>query len=144
MENGCKFCDVINKKISVKIVFEDSVSIAFLDSRPVFIGHCLLIPKKHFQTIMEAPDDLVDKLFENTKKISSALIKGLGCDGILLIENNVVSQSIPHLHTHIIPRRKGEALKGFMWPRRSYADETHIEKTQKSIKNALLELGEGP
>lgn len=140
MDEECAFCSIANKTADSKIVFQDEDSLAFLDSRPVFHGHCLLVPKQHFKTIMSAPDELVEKLFKNVKLLSKAVMDAMHCDGVLLIMNNEVSQSVPHLHVHVIPRKKGEVLKGFMWPRHPYESAAQMDTTQQSIVEAVSRL----
>ncbi len=139
-EKTCVFCGIVNGKEKGDIVFEDEKTIAFLDKTPIYHGHCIIIPKKHYETIMDLPDDMTLALFKNTEKLSKAVMMAMGADGILNIVNNIVSQSIPHLHVHIIPRKRGDGLKGFMWPRKPYKDETEKLETAKKIREAIKKL----
>jgi histidine triad (HIT) family protein len=140
MGEGCAFCEIIEGKSKTNVVFEDTYALAFLDQRPVFHGHCLLVPKQHFETIMDTPDSMEGPLFKDVKLLSKAIKLAMKADGILIISNNLISQSVPHLHIHIIPRRKGEILKGFMWPRHPYESEEQMEKIAESIKKEAEKL----
>lgn len=133
----CVFCKIIKNEIKASIVFEDDHFIAFLDKSPIFKGHTLLIPKKHIETLFDFSDDYLEKLAIETKKVANGVKKGTSCDGILLINNNIISQSVPHFHVHIIPREKGKPLRGFMWPRTKYNDETEEEDFRKKIAKAI-------
>ncbi|MCL4399025.1 HIT family protein [Candidatus Parvarchaeota archaeon] len=136
-DDACRFCDIANRKIYSDIVYEDKEFMIFLDKIPIFKGHCLLIPKAHYVTIMDTPDMMVEKAFLLAKKISSSIKEAINCDGILLLVNNVVSQSVPHLHIHVIPRKKGVVLKGFMWPREGYSSEDEAKKFAEAIKRCI-------
>ncbi len=137
---GCIFCDIINGKLEDDIVFDDDYTIAILDKRPVFHGHCLLMPKEHVETIMDAPDNILEKLADNTKILSIAVKSAMECDGILVINNNIISQSVPHIHIHIIPRRTGEVPTRFMWPRHPYKNREEKERTRDKIRDAVKDL----
>ncbi len=136
---GCVFCDI--EKDKEEIVFEDRDFISFLDNLPIFKGHTLLVPKVHYETIFDVPDELLEKMSLVLKKLSIAVKGGLGCDGILIINNNIISQSVPHLHVHIVPRKKGEILKGFMWPRHKYDSVGEMETYARSIRKELEKTG---
>lgn len=140
MEVECKFCDISRGKSPVKEVFSDEDSMAFLDAKPVFDGHCLLIPKKHFETVMDTPDEVMAHLSKRIKLLAGAVKTALGCDGILVLSNNGVSQSVPHLHIHIVPRKKGDGLKGFMWPRHQYQSDEKAEEIRVKIKKEVDKL----
>lgn len=133
----CIFCKIIKNEIKASTVFEDDRFIAFLDKSPIFKGHTLLIPKKHIETIFDFSEDYLKDLAVETKRIAEGVKKGIGCDGILLINNNIVSQSVPHFHVHIIPREKGKPLRGFMWPRTRYKDEIEEEEFKEKIEKAI-------
>ncbi len=130
----CKFCEIASKSV---IVFEDDISLAFLDHRPLFPGHTLLIPKVHCETLADLPADLVGPFFANVQLLSSAVERGMQAEGSFVAINNRVSQSVPHLHVHIVPRNKGDGLRGFFWPRQKYRDEEQIQTVQALIKSAL-------
>jgi histidine triad (HIT) family protein len=118
----CLFCGIAAHKIEAKIVFEDAISVAFLDNRPLFAGHCLLIPKAHYATLTDLPADLVGPLFLNAQHLTKAVETAMNAEGSFVAMNNVVSQSVPHFHIHIVPRTKGDGLRGFFWPRQKLED----------------------
>ena len=140
METGCIFCKVVAGEVPANTVFESDTSIAFLDHRPVFPGHCLLVPKKHFETLGDLPGDLIEPLFRDAQLLARAVELALEADGTFVAMNNRVSQSVPHLHVHIVPRRRKDGLKGFFWPRNKYQDDEHMKKTQIAIKQAISDL----
>jgi histidine triad (HIT) family protein len=121
-------------------VFEDDISLAFLDHRPLFPGHCLLVPKDHFETLSDLPAELIDPFFRNVQLLSRAVEVALEAEGFLVAMNNRVSQSVPHLHVHIVPRRKKDGLKGFFWPRNKYESEAQIAETQSAIQAAVAAI----
>ena len=118
-------------------MFEDDVSLAFLDRRPVFPGHCLLVPKEHYETLDDLPGSLVGPLFANVQLLSRAVELGLNADGTFIAINNRINQSVPHLHVHVVPRRRGDGLRGFFWPRQRYRDQDHIREVPGAIREAL-------
>jgi histidine triad (HIT) family protein len=126
--------------VSAPIVFEDELSLVFLDHRPLFPGHCLLVPKIHYETLTDLPPKLVGPLFLNVQLLSRAVEGGLGAQGTFVAMNNRVSQSVPHLHVHIVPRSKGDGLKGFFWPRRKYKDQAEIAEVETRIRAAIFEI----
>ena len=136
-QGSCKFCQIIRKEIKSHIVFEDETTLAFLDHRPLFAGHCLALPKVHHETLVDIPAGLIPILFMNVQRITRAVEEALQAQGSFVAINNRVSQSIPHVHVHIVPRRKGDGLKGFFWPRHGYKDEQEMLRTQKAIRSAL-------
>ncbi len=119
-------------------VFEDDQSLAFLDQRPLFPGHCLLIPKQHFETLADLPPTLTGPFFQNVQVLARAVERGMQAEGSFVAINNRVSQSVPHLHVHIVPRRKKDGLKGFFWPRHPYQSEEHAADAQRQIREALV------
>ena len=119
------------------IVFEDEISLAFLDHRPLFPGHTLLIPKVHCETLTDLPANLVGPFFANVQRLSGAVERGMQAEGSFVAINNRVSQSVPHLHVHIVPRNKGDGLRGFFWPRQKYQDEEQIRTVQALIVDQL-------
>ncbi|HEY5885039.1 MAG TPA: HIT family protein [Pyrinomonadaceae bacterium] len=136
----CIFCKVVNKELAATVVFEDDEAIAFLDHRPLFHGHCLLVPKRHFETLADLPSFLIKPLFENAQLLARAVEAGMKAQGTFVAMNNRISQSVPHLHVHIVPRRKGDGLKGFFWPRTKYADQTEMTAVQKVIQSEIKSL----
>jgi histidine triad (HIT) family protein len=137
---ACAFCDIIAGASPARIVFEDDVSMAFLDARPLFPGHCLLVPRQHYEVIGELPHDLIGPLFENAQLLSGAVEAAMKAEGSFVALNNRVSQSVPHLHIHIVPRRKKDGLKGFFWPRNPYKSESEMEDVQRSIRASMQKL----
>jgi histidine triad (HIT) family protein len=137
MEPGCKFCEIASRVLSSAIVFEDSVSIAFLDNRPLFPGHTLLIPKQHYESLEDLPAELVGAFFTNVQALARAVERGMNAEGSFVALNNRVSQSVPHLHVHIVPRRKKDGLRGFFWPRQKYKDDGEMAEAQAAIQKAL-------
>ena len=119
------------------MVYEDGVSMAFLDARPLFAGHVLLAPREHIETFAELPPPLVAPLFEAAQRLSRAVEIAMNAEGTFVAMNNRVSQSVPHLHIHIVPRRKGDGLKGFFWPRSKYASDEQAAQTAEAIRKAL-------
>ena len=134
--DGCLFCDIAAHKIEAKIVFEDAISLAFLDYRPLFAGHCLLIPKTHYATLADLPEDLVGPLFLNAQHLTKAVEAAMEAEGSFVAMNNVVSQSVPHFHIHIVPRKKGDGLRGFFWPRQKLGDLEMIAVHESLTKKA--------
>ena len=113
---------------------------AFLDHRPLFPGHCLLIPRAHYETLPELPQELAAHLFGNVQILSRAVEEGLGADGSFVAINNRVSQSVPHMHIHVVPRRKKDGLRGFFWPRQKYSDESEMESVRRTLRIAVDHL----
>ncbi|HLK66291.1 MAG TPA: HIT family protein [Bryobacteraceae bacterium] len=136
----CLFCQIAAGEIPASIVFDDSRMLAFLDHRPLFPGHCLLIPRQHFETIADLPAEHVGPLFEMARTLCVAVETGLGAEGSFLAVNNRVSQSVAHLHIHVVPRRKKDGLRGFFWPRGKYRDETERDEVRDVLRRTLESL----
>jgi histidine triad (HIT) family protein len=134
---NCIFCRIIAGELPAPIVFEDETSIAFLDHRPVFPGHCLLVPRDHFETLTDLPGSLITPLFTSAQLLARAVELALEADGTFVAMNNRVSQSVPHLHVHIVPRRRKDGLRGFFWPRRKYDSDEQMQLIQKTIKTTI-------
>ncbi len=134
---GCLFCEIVRGEREANIVFRDEISIAFLDHRPLFPGHCLLITKEHFQTLTDLPREIVGPLFLNAQRLAGAVQKVMKAEGTFVAVNNIVSQSVPHFHLHAVPRRKGDGLKGFFWPRRAYKSAEEIAAVQRDLSAEL-------
>ncbi|MDP2772943.1 MAG: HIT family protein [Nocardioides sp.] len=120
---GCVFCSIITGELEAALVLEEADFVAFLDRRPLFKGHVLLVPRRHVATLPDLPAELRDGFLEAAQRLSSAVVTALGAQGSFVAMNNVVSQSVPHLHLHVVPRTKGDGLRGFFWPRTKYADQ---------------------
>ena len=140
MNENCIFCGIVAGEVAAPIVFEDEKTIAFLDHRPVFPGHCLLIPREHFETLADLPGKLIGPFFTTAQLISRAVELAMEAQGTFVAINNRVSQSVPHLHAHIVPRRKKDGLRGFFWPRHKYESPEQMELVQKAIKSAIEKL----
>ncbi|MCK6588052.1 MAG: HIT family protein [Polyangiaceae bacterium] len=135
--SSCIFCKIAAGDLAASIVYEDSDRIAFLDHRPVFPGHCLLVPRRHYATLLDCPNDEIGPLFTCAKRIARAVEKGLQADGFFVGINNRVSQSVPHVHIHIIPRRKKDGLRGFFWPRIAYSSDAEMERIRAAVAAEL-------
>ncbi|HEX2058877.1 MAG TPA: HIT family protein [Actinomycetota bacterium] len=133
----CVFCDIIRGETGAHVVFEDAVSLAFLDVRPVFEGHTLLVPREHYETLPDLPAELIGPFFANVQMLSRAVVDAMGAAGSFVAINNKVSQSVPHLHVHVVPRRPKDGLRGFFWPRRKYRDEADMAAVAQSIRAAV-------
>lgn len=134
---ACVFCDILEKKLPAHVVLDDDVVLAFLDRTPLFHGHVLVIPRRHIVTLPELAPDLVGAFFQRVQLIAAAVPKALGAQGSFVANNNIVSQSVPHLHVHVVPRTKGDGLKGFFWPRKKYASEDEMADAAEKIRQAL-------
>jgi histidine triad (HIT) family protein len=135
---SCPFCAVVDGSQPSGVVLEDAVVIAFLDHRPVFKGHVLVVPKAHVETLTDLPVDAVGPFFERVQRIAGAVQDGLEADGSFVAMNNVVSQSVPHLHVHVVPRRRKDGLRGFFWPRTRYADDAEMADYASRIRDSLM------
>ena len=122
MPAGCVFCSIIAGETSAHVVLDEPDLVAFLDGRPVFKGHVLLVPREHVETLLDLPARLRDPFLEAAQRLARAVVDGLGAQGSFVAMNNVVSQSVAHLHLHVVPRTKGDGLRGFFWPRTRYAE----------------------
>ena len=120
-----------------QFVFEDEISAAFLDHRPLFPGHVLLIPKQHYETLADLPQAVVGPFFSNAQMLAKAVESAMEAEGSFVAINNRVSQSVPHLHVHIVPRRRKDGLKGFFWPRHKYGSEEEMEQVKRAIRAAV-------
>ena len=135
----CRFCEIVAGKAEASIVFEDEISMAFLDSRPLFPGHCLLVPKTHYQTFADLPGTLIGPLFSTARQLAMAVQEAMKAEGTFVAMNNVISQSVPHFHIHIVPRRHKDGLRGFFWPRRKYEGEEEQKAVRDSVRSRLRE-----
>jgi len=140
MSDSCLFCKIVTGDLGARIVFEDALSLAFLDHRPVFPGHCLLIPKKHSETLVDLPAETVGPFFTNAQLLARAVESGMQAHGTFVAMNNRVSQSVPHLHVHVVPRRRKDGLRGFFWPRYPYKSDDEAEFVQQAIRLAVDDL----
>jgi histidine triad (HIT) family protein len=133
----CLFCGIIAGTVPAQIVLADDVAVAFLDARPVFKGHALIVPRDHYVTLADLPAGLVGPFFARVQRLSAAMPAAFGAQGSFVASNNVVSQSVPHLHVHVVPRTRGDGLRGFFWPRVKYASEEEAAGYAKRLRDAL-------
>lgn len=136
----CLFCSIVAGNTEASVVWRDDDLVAFLDIRPLFKGHVLLIPRVHVVTLPDLPHDLRDPFLAAAQRLATAMVDGLGAQGSFVAMNNTVSQSVPHLHCHVVPRTKGDGLRGFFWPRTKYADPADRDAWAARIKTALGSL----
>ena len=145
MAKGCVFCAILRGETEAAVVFEDEVSMAFLDHRPLLPGHVLLVPRVHADTLADLPADVVGPLFQNAQLLSRAVERGLDAEGSFLAVNNKISQSVPHLHVHVVPRWKGDGLFSvkLIWNRSPYKDEEARRTAREKIRRAVERIRSG-
>jgi histidine triad (HIT) family protein len=136
----CLFCRIIAGEVEAQIVFEDEIALGFLDHRPLFEGHTLLVPREHHETLADLPDELIEPYFLDLRLLSVAVPDAMGAQGSFVAANNVVSQSVPHVHFHVVPRVRKDGLRGFFWPRRKYDDPDHAARTAATVREAVAKL----
>jgi histidine triad (HIT) family protein len=144
MESVCLFCRVVARAVEAATVFEDELTLAFLDHRPLFPGHCLLIPKAHYETLSDLPEDLIGPLFSNARWLADTVELAMESEGSFVAINNRVSQSVPHLHIHIVPRRKKDGLRGFFWPRQKYESAAEMERVRDALRATIGRMRPAP
>ena len=140
MSDDCVFCRIIAGEVPAHMVLDDDEFVAFLDARPVFKGHVLVVPRRHYVTLADLPVPVVGPLFERVRLVSAALPVALGADGTFVALNNVVSQSVPHLHVHAVPRSRKDGLRGFFWPRGRYASDEEASQYARRIADAAAAM----
>ena len=140
---ACVFCRIASGAADAHVVWEDAATVAFLDQRPVFLGHTLVVPRTHVETLPELGDDLLAPLFAGARRIARAMEMdgGFGAHGSFVAINNRVSQSVPHLHVHVIPRHRKDGLRGFFWPRQKYASEAEAATIAATLRAAVDKAG---
>ncbi len=136
---NCRFCQIVAGDEAVHLVFEDERTIAFLDNRPLFPGHSLLVPREHHETLGDLPPELLEPLFANARLLSVAVPEAMEKPGSFVALNNVVSQSVPHLHVHVVPRKPKDGLRGFFWPRTKYSSEDEMRAVAERVRKAVAE-----
>jgi histidine triad (HIT) family protein len=134
---ACVFCEIIGGRVEAAVVLDEPEVLAFLDVRPVFTGHVLVVPRAHHVTLPDLPGHLLPTLFEAVQRLSAAVPAAVGAEGTFVATNNRVSQSVPHLHVHVVPRTKGDGLRGFFWPRTRYGSPEEMEATAGAIRGRL-------
>ena len=143
MDPSCTFCRIVAGSHDADAVESTDDTLAFLDHRPLFPGHTLVVPREHHVTIGDLPTDAVAPLFEAVRRVARAVEEAMGAQGTFVAMNNRVSQSVPHLHVHVVPRTKGDGLKGFFWPRLGYRDQAQLDATREAIAAVLARQREG-
>ena len=138
-DETCVFCSIVSEEIAADLVLETPDMVAFLDRRPVFKGHVLLVPRRHVVTLPDLPAELRDPFLAAGQRLATAMVEGLGAQGSFVAMNNTVSQSVPHLHMHVVPRTRGDGLRGFFWPRHKYADDAERGQYADRVRAALAD-----
>jgi histidine triad (HIT) family protein len=138
--SDCAFCEIVRGDRDALIVLEGERTLAFLDHRPLFPGHSLLVPREHHETLADLPDETLPAFFSDARRLSRAMEEGLEAEGSFVAINNRVSQSVPHLHVHVVPRRRKDGLRGFFWPRHKYEDDEHAARVAGALRSALEKL----
>ena len=136
----CVFCEIAKGEVSAHVVYSDDLTLAFLDFRPLFPGHTLLIPRDHVETLAELPEVMLTPFFASAQLLSRAMEEIMGADGSFVAMNNRVSQSVPHLHAHIVPRRRKDGLRGFFWPRTKYASDEAMAEVAAELRDGVTRL----
>jgi histidine triad (HIT) family protein len=139
MPDACLFCRFIRGELPTPVVFESDVSFAFLDHRPLFPGHCLVLPRRHIPTLVDIPEDLVGPFFSDVQLVARAVESAMEAQGTFVAMNNRISQSVPHLHVHVVPRRRHDGLRGFFWPRTRYSGDEEMEAVRVLISQAIAD-----
>jgi histidine triad (HIT) family protein len=137
-EPDCVFCSIVAGETDAELVLDEDGFVGFLDQRPVFKGHVLLVPREHVVTLPDLPAELRDGFLEAAQRLATAVVEGLGAQGSFVAMNNTVSQSVPHLHLHVVPRTKGDGLRGFFWPRTTYADAAERASYGEMLRAVLI------
>ena len=140
IDDSCLFCSIVSGAKGAVIVDEDADGFVFLDHRPLFPGHCLVVPRQHCETLTDLPQAAVGPFFKKVQLVSIAVELAMDAQGTFVAINNRISQSVPHLHVHVVPRRKKDGLKGFFWPRTKYKNEEEMFETAMRIKNELAKV----
>jgi histidine triad (HIT) family protein len=135
---GCKFCQIIAGEIPAHFVLETDDVVAFLDHRPLFYGHTLVLPRAHIETLLDVPSGFIGPFFLDVQRVTRAVTAAREAQGSFVAENNVVSQSVPHLHVHVVPRRRKDGLRGFFWPRTRYESEAQMAEVAAGIRGQLV------
>ena len=136
-DDECVFCAIVAGDASAEVVLDEERFVAFLDRRPLFAGHVLLVPRTHVVTLPDLPGELRDGFLEAAQRLCVAVVEGLGAQGSFVAMNNTVSQSVPHLHLHVVPRTRGDGLRGFFWPRRRH-DADEAARSAQALREALV------
>ena len=138
MVDGCLFCSIVAGETPAVIVLDTPEVVAFLDHRPLFPGHTLVAPRRHVETLRDLDDATRDVLFAEVQRVATAVQDAMGAEGSFVAMNNVVSQSVPHLHVHVAPRRRKDGLRGFFWPRSKYASDAEAAAVAEHLRNGVI------
>lgn len=141
MSDSCVFCEIVAGERDAHVVLDADEAVAFLDARPLFPGHVLVVPRDHHETLLDLPLDLIDPFFVTVQRVTGAVVEGMESQGAFVAQNNVVSQSVPHLHVHVVPRNQKDGLRGFFWPRNPYDSDDHAAEVADQIRHALSRPG---
>jgi histidine triad (HIT) family protein len=133
----CAFCSIVAGELPAAVVLDEPDVRAFLDVRPVFPGHVLVVPRVHVETLPELASDLLPVVFGAAQRVAGAVLSAVDAEGSFVAVNNTVSQSVPHLHVHVVPRRRKDGLRGFFWPRQKYADDEQMAEIAGRLRAAL-------
>jgi histidine triad (HIT) family protein len=136
----CVFCQIAADSLPAQIVYQDAEAVAFLDTRPLFPGHVLLCPRSHYQTLIDLPASLTGPMLATTQLLAKAVTAAMDAEGTFIAINNQVSQTVPHLHIHVVPRRRRDGLRGFFWPRQQYEDDAAREAVRGAIEREVQKL----
>lgn len=140
---GCVFCAIVAGELPAAKVLDDGHAVAFLDRRPLFHGHVLVVPRRHVRTLADLPAEEAEPLFARVQRLSAAVPRAMGKPGCFVAMNNVISQSVPHLHVHVVPRERKDGLRGFFWPRTRYSSEEEAEPVAERIRAQPAGAGAG-
>jgi histidine triad (HIT) family protein len=140
VDDNCLFCRIVFRELPAAIVYEDENAVAFLDHRPLFHGHTLLVPREHVETLGDLSVSLVGPYFEAARLLARAVESAMEAEGTFVAMNNRVSQSVPHLHVHVVPRRRKDGLKGFFWPRTKYKSDEELEEARSKVAAAIEKI----
>ncbi|MFB4316753.1 HIT family protein [Actinomadura sp. 21ATH] len=138
---GCVFCEIIKGERPAHLVLDAPDAMAFLDTRPLFKGHALLVPRAHLETLNDLPEEMLGPFFAHARRLAGAMETVLGAAGSFVAMNNRISQSVPHLHVHVVPRNRKDGLRGFFWPRHKYASEEEAAEYAERLGRALVSPG---
>jgi histidine triad (HIT) family protein len=138
--DDCPFCRIASGEHDAQIVLEDEHCVAFLDNRPLFPGHSLLVPRAHHETLADLPPELIEPFFSDAQLLARAVEEAMDAEGTFVALNNRVSQSVPHLHVHVAPRRRKDGLRGFFWPRRKYEGDQEAREAAERVRAAFEQL----
>jgi histidine triad (HIT) family protein len=144
MADECLFCRMIQGEVPTPVVYESETAFAFLDHRPLFFGHCLVLPRRHTPTLPDLPAELVGPFFEEVQLLTRAIETAMAAQGTFVAMNNRISQSVPHFHVHVVPRNRGDGLKGFFWPRTHYESAEEMEAVRVAVAEAAAGLRAEP